>query len=70
MLHAVVEGADDLVLEVTAPRRLLENGREPPKQVAAQCGFADADTLRRAFVRQLGVTPTDYRKRYAAAGLP
>ncbi len=53
---------------ITAARRLLEAGREPPKQVAAHCGFADADTLRRAFVRQLGVTPADYRKRHAAAG--
>ena len=55
---------------ITAARRLLEDGREPPKQVAAHCGFADADTLRRAFVRQLGVTPADYRKRHAAAGSP
>jgi transcriptional regulator GlxA family with amidase domain len=48
---------------VTAARRLLEEG-EAPKQVAARCGFADVDTLRRAFMRQLGVTPADYRKRH------
>jgi AraC-like DNA-binding protein len=36
-----------------------------PKQVAARCGFADADTLRRAFARNVGVTPAEYRKRYA-----
>jgi transcriptional regulator GlxA family with amidase domain len=36
-----------------------------PKQVAVQCGFANADTLRRAFVRHVGVTPAEYRKRYA-----
>ncbi len=50
---------------VSAARRLLEDGREPPKQVAADCGFANADTLRRAFVRHVGVTPAEYRKRYA-----
>jgi transcriptional regulator GlxA family with amidase domain len=50
---------------VTAARRLLEIGREAPKQVAVQCGFANADTLRRAFVRHVGVTPAEYRKRYA-----
>jgi transcriptional regulator GlxA family with amidase domain len=52
-------------VRVAAARRLLESGHEAPKQVAAQCGFADADTLRRAFVRQVGVTPAEYRKRFA-----
>jgi len=33
--------------------------------VARQCGFADADTLRRAFARHVGVTPAEYRKRFA-----
>jgi len=50
---------------VNAARRLLEQGNEAPKQVAAQCGFADADTLRRAFARHVGVTPAEYRKRFA-----
>jgi AraC-like DNA-binding protein len=34
------------------------------KQVANHCGFADADTLRRAFARRVGVTPAEYRKRF------
>ena len=50
---------------VSAARDLLERGLAPPKQVAGLCGFADSDTLRRAFVRHVGVTPADYRKRYA-----
>ncbi len=50
---------------VSAARQLLEQGREAPKQVAAHCGFADADTLRRAFARHVGVTPAEYRKRFA-----
>ena len=50
---------------VSAARRLLEGGHAAPKQVAAQCGFADADTLRRAFARHVGVTPAEYRKRFA-----
>jgi transcriptional regulator GlxA family with amidase domain len=50
---------------ITAARRLLEGGQHSPKQVAARCGFADPDTLRRAFARQIGVTPAEYRKRYA-----
>jgi transcriptional regulator GlxA family with amidase domain len=54
-------------VRVTAARRVLEDGQNTPKQVAALCGFADADTLRRAFARHVGVTPADYRKRYARA---
>jgi len=50
---------------VAEARRLLEAGRHTPKQVAAACGFADADVLRRAFARQVGVTPSEYRKRFA-----
>ncbi len=49
---------------VAAARRMLESGRDAPKQVAVRCGFANADTLRRAFVRHVGVTPAEYRKSY------
>ncbi|QNK70020.1 GlxA family transcriptional regulator [Variovorax sp. PAMC26660] len=52
---------------VATARRLLEAGGAAPKQVASQCGFADVDTLRRAFQRQVGITPAEYRKRYAHA---
>ena len=52
---------------VAAARRMLENGRDAPKQVAVRCGFANADTLRRAFVRHVGVTPAAYRKNYQPA---
>jgi transcriptional regulator GlxA family with amidase domain len=51
-------------VRINAARRLLEDGAEAPKQVATRCGFADADTLRRAFVRQLGTTPAEYRKHH------
>ncbi|ACS57385.1 GlxA family transcriptional regulator [Rhizobium leguminosarum] len=53
---------------ISAARRLLEEGHTP-KQVAVECGFADADTLRRAFARQIGVTPAEYRKRHAKVHL-
>ena len=52
---------------VGAARRLLEQGNETPKQVASHCGFANADVLRRIFVRHVGVTPAEYRKRFAGA---
>ncbi len=50
---------------VTAARRLLEMGREAPKQVAVRCGFGNADVLRRAFARHVGITPAEYRRRFA-----
>jgi transcriptional regulator GlxA family with amidase domain len=56
-------------VRVAAARRLLEAGDAAPKQVAFECGFADADTLRRAFQRQVGITPAEYRKRFGAASV-
>uniref|UniRef100_B0T993 Transcriptional regulator, AraC family n=1 Tax=Caulobacter sp. (strain K31) TaxID=366602 RepID=B0T993_CAUSK len=52
---------------VAAARRMLEDGGEAPKQVAVLCGFADADVLRRAFVRHVGVTPAEFRRRHGAS---
>ncbi|RFB80254.1 GlxA family transcriptional regulator [Methylovirgula sp. 4M-Z18] len=52
---------------VTAARRLLETGCYTPKQVAAECGFTDVDIMRRAFGRHVGVSPAEYKKRFAAA---
>ncbi len=50
---------------VAAARQLLEEGNLAPKQVAPACGFSSVDTLRRAFMRVVGVTPAEYRKRTA-----
>jgi transcriptional regulator GlxA family with amidase domain len=52
---------------VAAARRLLESEDAFPKQVAGECGFANADTLRRTFVRLVGITPAEYRKRMMGA---
>lgn len=54
-------------VRVAAARRLLEAGEAAPKQVASACGFSDVDTLRRAFQRQVGLTPAEYRRRHAQA---
>ena len=51
---------------VAAARRWLEAEGLPPKQVAALTGFANADTLRRAFVRHVGITPAEFRRRNGA----
>jgi transcriptional regulator GlxA family with amidase domain len=53
------------MMRVSAARQMLENGQDLPKQVAARCGFAGADTLRRAFARHMGLSPAEYRRRWA-----
>lgn len=50
-------------IRIDVARQMLETG-ERPKQAAAACGFSDIDTFRRAFLRQAGVTPAEYRRRY------
>lgn len=55
-------------VRVEAARRLLE--QEPKATtavVARRCGFGTAESLRRAFLRRLGVPPEQYRRRFAAA---
>jgi transcriptional regulator GlxA family with amidase domain len=49
---------------ISAARSLLESAHAAPKQVAAKCGFGNVDTFRRVFVKHVGVTPAEYRKRY------
>ena len=45
-------------------RRQIEDTNLPTKTVARQCGFGTVYSLRRAFVRQLGVTPQWYRAQF------
>lgn len=53
-------------VRVEAARRLLEDTAEPVAAVAASCGFATAETMRRAFLRTLQVGPAEYRRRFHA----
>jgi AraC-like DNA-binding protein len=45
---------------VRLARQLLTCG-QTPAQAAVQAGFADQSHMTRAFVRQLGITPSRYR---------
>jgi transcriptional regulator GlxA family with amidase domain len=49
-------------------RRLLETTDLPVDQVSAACGFGDPVTLRQAFARAFGSTPSSYRRRFDARG--
>ena len=54
-------------LRVAEARRLLEATDLPLKEVTARAGLGDQSTLWRAFMQDLGVTPAEYRQRFAAA---
>jgi transcriptional regulator GlxA family with amidase domain len=43
---------------------LLETTATPVDELARRCGFGTPETLRRAFARRLGVSPSDYRSRF------
>lgn len=45
-------------------RRLLEDGAAPIKAIAYTSGFGSTTTLRRAFLRRIGITPLEYRSRF------
>lgn len=51
---------------VDAARRMLETDRTAlAKTIAGSCGFREEETMRRAFVRHLNVTPSQYRARFS-----
>lgn len=51
-------------VRVEAARNMLENTTTPIETVAARSGFGSDETMRRAFIRVLGVGPADYRERF------
>jgi transcriptional regulator GlxA family with amidase domain len=56
-------------LRVEAARRRLEESRHGVDHVAADCGFGTAESMRRAFLRRLRVSPRVYRGRFQATAL-
>ena len=51
-------------VRIEAARRLLETTALPVDEVAATAGFGTPETLRRAFARRVGTSPTEYRDRF------
>jgi transcriptional regulator GlxA family with amidase domain len=51
-------------IRIEAVRRILEETDVPIKCVAGLCGFSQEERLRRAFARQVGTTPAEYRRRF------
>ncbi len=53
-----------LGLRLEAARRMLEESHISLEQVAQHCGFGSTETMRRQFLRELKLTPLDYRQRF------
>jgi AraC-like DNA-binding protein len=45
----------------------MHSPKSPLQHIARVCGFGNLNTMRRAFVRNLGVAPIDYRKSFGSA---
>ncbi|MCP3802221.1 DJ-1/PfpI family protein [Allokutzneria sp. A3M-2-11 16] len=54
---------------VEVARNRLESTDDALERVASACGFNTIDTLIRAFRRQIGMTPTEYRRRFRPSAL-
>jgi transcriptional regulator GlxA family with amidase domain len=56
-------------VRVEAARAMLQSGDEGLAVIAERTGFRSTDTLGRAFVRELGVSPGAYRSRFRTTGI-
>lgn len=52
------------MVRIDAARNLLELTKFSIDNIADSSGFKDPENMRRAFIRQLGINPRDYRKRF------
>ena len=52
-------------IRTEAARRQLEETEDTVVAIAARCGFGTAETMRRNFIRRVGVSPDQYRKAFA-----
>ncbi len=53
------------LFRLEAARRLLEDSEHNINQIAQICGFQDAERMRITFQRNIAVSPSDYRERFA-----
>lgn len=53
-------------VRVETARRLLEETTDGVEAIARRCGFGTGETMRRAFLRTIRTSPSEYRRRFAA----
>jgi transcriptional regulator GlxA family with amidase domain len=52
-------------IRIDAARRQLEETDDTVVAIAARCGFGTSESMRRNFVRRIGVSPDQYRRTFA-----
>lgn len=57
------------MVRIDQARNLLETSDLGVEWIAVRAGFKDPERMRRAFLRQLGVNPHDYRRRFSRAAI-
>lgn len=50
-------------------RQFVEETEDALSEISSRCGYATSDGLRIAFERNLGVTPSAYRRRFSSSGV-
>ena len=53
---------------VEGARRMLEESSEALETIATDCGFGNGKRMRRTFLRHLGASPLEYRRRFVPRG--
>ncbi len=51
---------------IAMARRLLESDRMPLEEIVERCGYVDVASFRKLFTREVGMSPKEYRLRFAA----
>jgi transcriptional regulator GlxA family with amidase domain len=51
-------------MRVEAAQQIIDSSSRGLKEVADACGFKSADSMRRTFIRVLGVTASEYASRF------
>ncbi|HXE51620.1 MAG TPA: helix-turn-helix domain-containing protein [Tepidisphaeraceae bacterium] len=54
------------LFRLEAARRMLEDSDRNVTQIAKACGFGDEERMRMTFLRDLRVSPRDYRRRFSS----
>lgn len=56
-------------IRLEAVRIKLERSTQGISEIALACGYNSADVMGRSFLRQLKITPSDYRARFRSSGI-
>ena len=51
-------------MRVEAAQQMIDSSNMGLKEIADQCGFQSADSMRRTFLRVLGITAGEYMNRF------